>query len=135
MFAATITAMVAIVLGALPLSCYFIYFPVMLLGSLLFGAMGMLSAALVTRIDQLNVPVFLITLPMFACCGTYFPRDGLPSYMRVISECLPMAWLCDLMRWHLAVPDYPILKCIGLLASALLLGAIAQRLLDRKIFK
>jgi lipooligosaccharide transport system permease protein len=78
--------------------------PFMLLGSLLFGAMGLFTAGAVRRVDQINVPIFVFIIPMFTLCGTYFPRETLPVALERVANVLPLASLVDLLRWHLGLP-------------------------------
>lgn len=135
LIAGILTSFVGIALGAYTFMELFVSLPLLVVGSILFGAVGMVSASVVTKIDQLNVPVFLVTLPMFACCGTYFPRDGLPATMRVISELLPMSWLCDLLRWRLALPPHALLQALALPLLAILLALAAHKMLFRRMFR
>ena len=48
------------------------------------------------------------TVPMFAFCGTYFPRDRLPEGIRSIADLLPLSPLVDLLRFPYGLsPNWP----------------------------
>ncbi|NEP43670.1 MAG: ABC transporter permease, partial [Okeania sp. SIO2H7] len=79
--AAMLTGLVAIIWGLFSGWQFLLSLPLIILGSLLFAAVGLLSAGLARTIDQLNVPVHLLLIPMFTLCGTYFPRDVLPPLL------------------------------------------------------
>lgn len=96
--------------------------PLILLGSFLFGAMGLLTAGTVRTIDHINAPVFLFLVPMFTLCGTYFPRDTLPPLLGKVAGVLPLSSLVDLLRWPLGLPNFWPIELIWLL---LLLGVFA----------
>jgi lipooligosaccharide transport system permease protein len=105
MIAGGLTGIIALIWGLIPLSYLLISLPIMLLGSLMFAAMGLVTAGTVRQIDQINVPIFLLVVPMFTLCGTYFPRDTLPPLLKRVADLLPLAALIDLLRWHLYLPQ------------------------------
>ena len=82
MIAGLITGVVTVLVGLYSWSGLLLSLPVMLLSSLLFGAMGLLTSGIVRTVDQINVPIFLLLVPMFVLCGTYFPRENLPLVLR-----------------------------------------------------
>ncbi|MCC6952643.1 MAG: ABC transporter permease [Deltaproteobacteria bacterium] len=96
--AGIVTSIVAVFFGAMSIAALFIAIPFIILGSLMFSAFGMIFAAHARIIDELNVPIFLFLVPMFAFSGTYFPRDNLPLTLRVIADMMPLAPLADLLR-------------------------------------
>lgn len=130
MIAGTLTGLVTVIWGLYSGWHLLLSLPFMLLGSLLFGAMGLLAAGLVRRVDQLNVPIFMFIIPMFTLCGSYFPRTTLPPALQIVANVLPLAALIDLIRWPLGLPS---LWWLGLLWLGLL-TVITVRLAVRAIY-
>lgn len=128
MIAGSLTGVVAIVFGLYSGWNLLLSLPIMLLGSLLFAAMGLLTAGWVRQVDQVNVPIFLLIVPMFTLCGTYFPRETLPEGLRAIATVLPLASLTDLLRWNLGLPQLWWLRVVWLLVLLVLCvtGAIRK---------
>jgi len=133
--AAMLTSLVAIIWGLFSGWEFLLSFPLIVLGSLLFAAVGLLSAGLARTIDQLNVPVHLLLIPMFTLCGTYFPRDVLPPLLQKIAGVLPLSPLVDLLRWHLVLPDGWIFSLILLLLWTAVCGVLAWRQIYPKLFR
>ncbi|MFQ4138634.1 ABC transporter permease [Nodosilinea sp. PGN35] len=108
--AGTLTGLVAVLANLYDPSSLVLSLPLIVLGSLLFGAFGLLVAGAVDKVDQVNVPIFLVIIPMFTLCGTYFPRDTLPPLLAQFAAFLPLASLVDLLRWPLGLPpEWPLL--------------------------
>ncbi|MCM2266315.1 MAG: ABC transporter permease [Elusimicrobiales bacterium] len=72
--------------------------PLAALGGLLFASFGLWFAALAPYIDNLNLPVFLFVNPMFLFSGTFFPLDGMPRWVRLLAELMPLTHLVDITR-------------------------------------
>ena len=132
--AGLLTAIVAYSFGVLSVESFLLSLPLIILGSAVFGALGMCAAGIAKGIDQLNVPVFLAVVPMFALCGTYFPRDVLPTTIRQIAGALPLAALVDLLRSDLSPPENSALLYLVLFIWIAFLQAIAYRQLKRKLY-
>lgn len=113
--AGTLTGIVAIGLGLYSVGNLLVSLPLIILGSMLFSALGLFTAGTVRTIDQINVPIFLFVVPMFTICGTYFPRDTLPPVLGYIANILPLASLVDLLRWSLGLPQFWYLQLVWLL--------------------
>jgi lipooligosaccharide transport system permease protein len=110
MIGCTATAFVAHLFGVYPLSTFLSSLPVFLCASILFASLGALTAGVVKTIDQINVPMFLLIIPMMLICGSYFPREGLPQPLKLLTDILPLSAVNDLSRIHLVsdtwlVPD------------------------------
>ncbi|MBD2461648.1 ABC transporter permease [Oscillatoria sp. FACHB-1407] len=130
MIAGGLTALIAVVWGIYPAWNLLLSLPLMILGSLLFGAMGLLTAGWVRQVDQINVPIFLLIVPMFTLCGTYFPRENLPIALQRVAGILPLSSLVDLLRWHIGLPSWWWLNLLWLIV---LLGVFVN-LAVRKIY-
>jgi lipooligosaccharide transport system permease protein len=135
MLVSTATALVTIALGIFPWQDLLFLLPIMMLGSLTFAALGMLTASIVRVADQVNFPVFLFIVPMCTLSGTYFPRTILPEQARGVAAALPLASVVDLMRWSIAVPSLWWLQLMWLIALAAGLATIAARLIYAKIVR
>ncbi|MDX2270531.1 MAG: ABC transporter permease [Cyanobacteriota bacterium] len=130
-----ITAMVTVLLGLYPWTGLLGSLPFLLLGSLLFAAMGLLTTGLVETIDQVNVPIFTLVVPMFVLCGTYFPRDNLPLWLKGLTACLPLSGLVDCLRWPLGLDATWPLQLFWLIGLMALLTGLSYRQIFRKLFR
>jgi lipooligosaccharide transport system permease protein len=133
--AGVITGIVAVIWGLYSGWNLLLSLPLIFLGSLLFGAMGLLTAGLIRTIDQINVPVFLLIVPMYTLCGTYFPRETLPDWLRLVSSILPLSPLTNLLRWNLGLPNFWFLDLLWLLVCTLVLAAIAWKAIYPQLFR
>ncbi|MBD2103105.1 ABC transporter permease [Leptolyngbya sp. FACHB-261] len=134
MIAALITGVVTVLLGFYPWSGLLVALPLLMLGALLFSAMGLLTAGLVQTIDQVNVPIFMLIVPMFTLCGTYFPRENLPWVLRTIASLLPLSPVVDLMRWPYGLALLWPLQILWLLVLMVVAAFLAWRQIRRKLF-
>lgn len=135
MIAGILTGLVAVVWGIYPLSALFFSLPLIFLGSLVFGGLGLATATLSQSIDQINIPVFLVVVPMFSLCGTYFPRDRLPPLMGRVVDVLPLSAFVDLMRWPLGLPPLWPLAVTWLFFWIAVCGRLSWKRMYRKLFE
>lgn len=135
LIAGTLTGVIAVLWGLYSGWNLLFALPIMLLGSLLFGAMGLLTAGCVRQIDQVNIPIFMLIVPMFTLCGTYFPRETLPIVLERIATVLPLSSLTDLLRWNLGVPEFWWLKLLWLILLMLLSATSAARAIYPQLIK
>lgn len=133
--AATITGLVAIIWGLFSGWQFLLSFPLVILGSLLFAAVGLLSAGIARTLDWINVPLFLFIVPMFTLGGTYFPRSVLPPVLQQVAGILPLSPLVDLLRWHLGLPPGWIFSAILLLLWTTVCAVLAWRQIYPKLFR
>lgn len=133
--AGTLTGIVAVIWGLYSVSNLLISFPLIVLGSLIFAAIGLFTAGTVRTIDQINVPVFLFIVPMFTLCGTYFPRTTLPSVLSSVANFLPLASIVDLLRWPLGLPDLWYLQLLWLLLWLSVFAVLAWRQIYPQLFR
>lgn len=133
--AGSLTGLIAVIWGLYPLGNYLLSLPILVLGSLVFGAMGLLTAGSVRQIDQVNIPIFLLIVPMFTLCGTYFPRDTLPPVLRTIAAILPLSSLTDLLRWNLGLPPFWWLELLWLLSLLVVFATLAVRKIYPQLVK
>ncbi len=51
------------------------------------------------RDEQQAAPLAnLVSFPMLFLSGVFFPRDGLPEYLKTITNYLPLTYLADALR-------------------------------------
>ena len=72
--------------------------PLSALAGLMFASFGLLFAAMAPYIDNLNLPIFLFINPMFLFSGTFFPLDGMPAWVRLAANLLPLTHLVNITR-------------------------------------
>ncbi|MFB8787997.1 MAG: ABC transporter permease [Potamolinea sp.] len=133
--AGTLTGIVAVIWGLYSLSSLLISFPLIVLGSLIFAAIGLFVAGTVRTIDQINVPIFLFVVPMFTLCGTYFPRTTLPSVLGSVANFFPLASIVDLLRWPLGLPHFWYLQLLWLLLWLSVFAVLAWRQIYPQLFR
>lgn len=72
--------------------------PLAALAGLMFASFGLLFAAMAPYIDNLNLPIFLFINPMFLFSGTFFPLDGMPAWVKLAANLLPLTHLVNITR-------------------------------------
>ncbi len=127
MMAGMLTGLLAVVWGLYSGWYLLLSLPLILLGSLLFAAAGLLTAGTVRTVDQINVPIFLFVVPMFTLCGTYFPRETLPLWLGKVAGIFPLASLVDFLRWPIGLPGWWLSSLLWLLLWTFILGGMAWR--------
>lgn len=81
--------------------------PVAFVSAMLFGALGLLSAAWAASIDEISYPQFLFIFPMFLFCGVFFPLTQLPEWLQTAVWALPLTPVVSLLRtFTLGTPLY-----------------------------
>ncbi|NEP16630.1 MAG: ABC transporter permease [Leptolyngbya sp. SIO4C1] len=133
--AGTLTGIVAVVGQLYAIQHLLLSLPIIVLGSLLFAAFGLLVSGFVRKIDQINVPIFMVIIPMFTLCGTYFPRDTLPQVLQVVAGILPLAALTDLLRWPMGLPSTWPLSLLWLAICTLGLAIAAAKKIYPLLFR
>jgi lipooligosaccharide transport system permease protein len=133
--AGLVTGVVVLLLGQITFTGLLFTLPMILLGSMMFSGIGLLTAGFVKTIDHINVPVFLFLIPMFTFSGTFFPRDNLPPILGHIAGSLPLAQLVDLIRLPIVYdPTWPI-DLAGLITWTFVTTAIAYRIIHGQVFR
>jgi lipooligosaccharide transport system permease protein len=110
--------------------------PLLYFAALAFSAIGLLFTAILPSIDHMNLPFFLVILPIGFASSTYFPLPDHPA-LNVFAAANPLHHLCEGLRvlllqgnfsWHLPA-------AAGLCALLLLvLMPINMRLLRKRVF-
>ncbi len=105
--------------------------PLLVVGTLCFMALGLLAGALTkTPEGAVNAANFVV-LPMAFLSGSFFPLDGAPRWLQVISQALPLRHLNDGMLDVMVRGEGPsaaLLPMLILAAFALGVTLLAARL-------
>ncbi len=83
-------------LGGIPLAAVSAF-----LVGLTFSGVGIFLALRIRSMEGFQVILNLIMLPLLFLSGAFFPIDGLPGWMKVLSLVNPMTYGVDLARWSL----------------------------------
>jgi len=102
-----------------------------LLGSAVFMAVGFGIAGWAKNEDQAQPVAQLIQFPMMFLSGTFFPRDGFPHALQVVTGYLPLTYLADALR-HVANDGASLWAVrgdvLGLVVWGIIAGFISVRL-------
>jgi lipooligosaccharide transport system permease protein len=135
MIVGSVTGLMTVMLGLHTLPNLLLSVPFMLLGALVFGGIGVLTASCISHIDQVSVVTFLVIVPMFTLCGTYFPRSNLSPILQTIATVLPLSALIDLLRWHLGLPPNWWIGLLWLLFLMVTIACLAARIIYTKVIQ
>lgn len=97
-FAALVVVLIGCTIGDFRWTGALGVLPAILVGALLFSALGLLVAARARSIDNISFPQFLLIFPMFLFCGVFFPLEQLPSVIQPVVWILPLTSLVSLIR-------------------------------------
>ncbi|WP_338018001.1 ABC transporter permease [Streptomyces taklimakanensis] len=105
--------------------------PLVICGTLAFMSIGLVVGARAKTEEAANGVTQVIVLPMAFLSGSFFPLDGAPSWLRTVSDLLPLKHMTEAMQdvlsrgqgWGAALPTMG-----GLLLFAAVLTAVAARL-------
>ncbi len=107
--------------------------PLLVIGTLCFMALGLLAGALArTAEGAVNLANFMV-LPMAFLSGSFFPLEGTPGWLQLISRLLPLRHLNDGMLDVMVRGQGP---SAVLVPMAILTGfAVAMTLLAARLFR
>jgi len=111
--------------------------PLALIGGMLFSGIGLISTALVPKIDSFNLPIFIIVFPMFLFSGTFFPIDILPAWAMKVALTLPLTHISFLVRGAClgVLPNIWIWSVAYLILGTLVSSTLAVILMKRRLVK
>ena len=95
--------------------------PVVVLGAVVFMALGQAVAAVVRKVNTVNVVAQVINVPLMFLGGLWMPMNQLPEGLQAVGKLLPSAMLADLLRAPVINPLYlePNLPLLASLAGVL----------------
>ncbi len=90
-----------------------------LLGSLVFIALGYVIASFASTEDSANGMVSAVQFPLMFLSGTFFPIDAMPDALRTVARALPLTYLGDALRQVMVegTPFSPLWLCFLVLAG------------------
>ncbi len=119
----TVTAILGVML-ALGISYspkLIVAWPVLLLTGITFSCIALIFNALAKGYDFFTYYFTLFLTPMMFLSGVFFPRDQLPSVVRVVSDWLPLTHAVEIVR-PLFMDQWPAHGLLHLLALAAYAG-------------
>jgi ABC-2 type transport system permease protein len=102
--------------------------PLILVGTLVFLAIGLLAGALSRSVEAANLLSNLVIIPMAFLSGSFFPLELGPSWLRTVSVFLPLSHLNNGMLGVLARGTSPVgalPELAALLGFAVVIAALA----------
>jgi len=69
--------------------------PFLILGPILFAALGMLVGTVTKNPETAGVIGNLVTFPMMFLAGTFFPISSMPSYLQAVAHVLPLFYVTE----------------------------------------
>lgn len=103
--------------------------PLVMVGTLSFLAIGLLAGAWAKTPEAASAIANLVVLPMAFLSGAFFPLEGAPGWLRVVSQALPLRHLVDGMQAVMVRGEGPVsvLPQLGiLLGFAAVIAVIAS---------
>jgi ABC-2 type transport system permease protein len=90
-----------------------------LLGSLVFIALGYVIASFASTEDSANGMVSAVQFPLMFLSGTFFPIDAMPDALRTVARALPLTYLGDALRQVMVdgTPFSPLWLCFLVLGG------------------
>jgi len=110
--------------------------PLLFLAALAFASLGLLFTALVPSIDHMNIPFFLVIMPLGFASSTYFPLEGDSLWTWAWLTLNPLHHLAEGVRLLLLTgqTDHHLPAAGGLFVlMILILIPIDERLLRRRV--
>ncbi|MBL8250925.1 MAG: ABC transporter permease [Candidatus Competibacter sp.] len=110
--------------------------PLLFLAALAFASLGLLFTALVPSIDHMNIPFFLVIMPLGFASSTYFPLEVDSVWARLWLTLNPLHHLAEGIRWVLLTGEMNdhLSAAAGLFAlMILILIPTDERLLRRRV--
>ncbi|MBF0501072.1 MAG: ABC transporter permease [Candidatus Riflebacteria bacterium] len=96
--AACAVFLIGVLTGDFRIAGVFLYVLVAFCASLLFAALGLLSAAKARSIEDISYPQYLLVFPMFLFCGVFFPLATLSPIVRSVAWVFPLTPVIDVVR-------------------------------------
>jgi ABC-2 type transport system permease protein len=87
-----------------------VLFGIVLLGALMFVAIGYLIAGLARSQDSVSAITNIVQFPMLFLSGIFFPVEIMPQWLRPVASVIPLTYFADLLRQVMigSTPTYPL---------------------------
>ena len=105
------------------------------LSGLGWACFGIMVAGFAKSIENFNYVVSAVLTPLFLLAGTFFPLDGLPEWVQVLSELNPLHHTVELVRDAVlyGFDSVDILRVGALVVFALIMWRLAIVAMTRKL--
>jgi ABC-2 type transport system permease protein len=99
---------------------------VILLGALMFVALGYLISGLARSQDSVSAITNLVQFPMLFLSGIFFPIEVMPQWIRPVVNLIPLTYLADMLRQVMvgATPAFPMWVDLGIVSAWLVVCAV-----------
>jgi ABC-2 type transport system permease protein len=101
-----------------------------LLGNLTFLSIGFFMAAISSNEESCTAMANIVNLPMILLSGIFFPVNGLPTFLKVVVDLVPLNYLADALRVTMvgAPPLHdPQVNALAQVAWVVVMGVLAVR--------
>ncbi len=111
--------------------------PAALLVAAAFAAAGLAGTSFLRTVNDFDVPMGLIVMPMFLFSGTFFPIDVYPTWIQVLMQATPLYHAISLIRGLSTglVSLAQLWDLIYLVAFFAICMTIAMRQMERRLIK
>jgi ABC-2 type transport system permease protein len=69
--------------------------PFLIMGPILFAALGMLAGTLTKDPEAANSVLYIIITPMMLLSGVFYPLTSLPTYLQYVAHVLPLTYVTE----------------------------------------
>ncbi len=97
--------------------------------------LGTVIALLVTKPSSAGHLASILTMVMMFLSGIYFPVEIMPSYLRAVSQALPLTYMASAMRFATGVSDMSLARFWGITSSLLALAVVLFPFLARYVVR
>jgi lipooligosaccharide transport system permease protein len=111
--------------------------PAALLVAAAFAAAGLAGTSYLRTVNDFDVPMGLIVMPMFLFSGTFFPIDVYPTWIQVLMQATPLYHAINLIRGLSTglVGPAQVWDFVYLVAFFAICMTIAMRQMERRLIK
>jgi lipooligosaccharide transport system permease protein len=129
----TMILAVCTVMGLATYPAALLCIPQAFLTGLCFGALAMVATAVAPNYDFFTYFFTLALTPFLLVSGAWYPLDGLPVFMRVVAELVPLTHAVRPMRALMTGHAPPVASLVVLVVYTVALTAIAIVLVRRRL--
>ena len=99
---------------------------VIVLGALMFVALGYLISGLARSQDSVSAITNLVQFPMLFLSGIFIPIEIMPQWLRPVVNIIPLTYLADILRQVMvgATPAFPIALDLGVVIAWLVVCSV-----------
>jgi lipooligosaccharide transport system permease protein len=104
---------------------------------LLFSSLAMTATSLSPSYDFFNYFFTLILAPMFFFSGTFFPLSHFPSWVKIVSDFMPLTHAVNISRNLLSNVTYssPVFSILILIIYTVIFSVLSIHLIEKRILR